>query len=106
MTSNEIARDNDLLRTTLFKTPRTKVVLTCGVAESEHREDILTAVREFKTFTQDNDPHGEHDFGQVMVAGEKYFWKIDYYDSEWMFGVDPHEEKPHLLLTIMHSSEY
>jgi hypothetical protein len=27
-----------------------------------------------------NDPYGEHDFGSFELAGEKFFWKIDYYD--------------------------
>src|SRR5690349_18395807 len=28
----------------------------------------IEAVRAFSTFTADNDPHGEHDFGSVTVA--------------------------------------
>jgi hypothetical protein len=37
-------------------------------------------VETFGSFTPDNDPHGEHDFGAFEHAGHKIFWKIDYYD--------------------------
>ena len=40
--------------------------------------DIFVAVQEFSNFTEDNDPHGEHDFGSFTIAGNKVFWKIDY----------------------------
>jgi hypothetical protein len=32
----------------------------------------------FDTFTNDNDPHRERDFGSFDLDGEKLFWKIDY----------------------------
>jgi hypothetical protein len=28
---------------------------------------------------EDNDPHGEHDFGAFEHEGQRIFWKIDYY---------------------------
>jgi Protein of unknown function (DUF3768) len=37
-------------------------------------------------FNTNNDPYGEHDFGSFELAGEKFFWKIDYYDSLCEFG--------------------
>ena len=69
---------------------------------------ILTAVREFGVFTPDNDPHGEHDFGAVEVAGHRCFWKIDYYDLALEFGSE-HPEDPAVttrVLTIMLVDEY
>jgi hypothetical protein len=108
MTKVEISKGNDVFRMTLIPSPRHKVCFSEIVADLELpvREELLTAVRGFSKFTEDNDPHGEHDFGAVSVRGEKYFWKIDYYDETWEFGVDPHEELPHRLLTIMCASEY
>ena len=59
-------------------------------------------------FSADNDPHGEHDFGRFEVAGEKFFWKIDYYGSDMMSGseVPSDPEKTTRVLTIMLSHEY
>ena len=52
--------------------------------------------------------HGEHDFGSFEVAGEKFFWKIDYYDERCEFGSeDPADpEKTMRVLTIMFADEY
>jgi hypothetical protein len=40
---------------------------------------VLEGVRTFDDFTRDNDPHGEHDFGNFVVGGVTYFFKVDYY---------------------------
>ena len=60
------------------------VVATAGVAALpvDQRSSLLTKVRAFADFTEDNDPHGEHDFGVVEEGGARCFWKIDYYDRE------------------------
>lgn len=47
---------------------------------------MLTAARQFKDFTRHNDPHGEHDCAFFQVDGERYFFKIDYYDKTMEFG--------------------
>ncbi|KHS45849.1 DUF3768 domain-containing protein [Novosphingobium subterraneum] len=59
-----------------------KVVLTRAVAAMGAPEltDLLRRVREFDTFTGGNDPWGEHDFGEVIMDGDRYYWKIDAYD--------------------------
>jgi hypothetical protein len=41
---------------------------------------IMSRVETFDDFTTDNDPYGEHDFGQVEADGHKVFWKIDLYE--------------------------
>lgn len=102
----KIAKDNDLFRSTMITTACHKIVLTVGVSESPDREAVITAVRAFKDFTQDNDPHGEHDFGAITVGVTKYFWKIDYYDSSFEYGADPREGRVSRLLTIMRADEY
>jgi uncharacterized protein DUF3768 len=55
--------------------------ITRGVAAygDEFFRRALEAVRTFDTFTDANDPHGKHDFGQFQLDGETLFWKIDYY---------------------------
>ncbi len=65
--------------------PRTSTVITHGIDRMGPRDvdEIVSKVREFKDFTDDNDPHGEHDFGSFEYSGEKVFWKIDYYDEKY-----------------------
>ena len=57
------------------------VVVTAAVEAlpSQLRSSLLGKVREFDAFTEDNDPHGEHDFGVVEDSDVRCFWKIDYY---------------------------
>jgi len=43
------------------------------------REAIVHAVRHFETFTPDNDPHGEHDYGVLTVQEVRIVWEITYY---------------------------
>jgi hypothetical protein len=110
-TAKKIADVNDLFRSTMLMSPRHKIVLTAGVAglreqEPEVFQELLTAVRCFDDFNDDNDPNREHDFGAVEVEGERYFWKIDYYDKDFEYGLDPHEELTNLLMTIMYADEY
>lgn len=68
----------------------------------------VNAVRAFDTFSEDNDPWGEHDFGAVEIEGEKVFWKIDYYDPTLTAGSEnpANEALTHRVLTIMLPSEY
>jgi hypothetical protein len=46
------------------------VVITAGVEAmpAEQRRSLLAKVRAFNAFTEDNDPHGEHDFGESTRA--------------------------------------
>ena len=68
--------------------------------------DIIVAVQEFSNFTEDNDPHGEHDFGSFTVAGNKVFWKIDYYDQQLQYGAEPLDPDCRRVVTIMLAEEY
>ena len=108
----KIAELNDQLRQT---GEGGQIVVTSGVATmgSDFILAAMAAVRLFSTFTEDNDPYGEHDFGAVevttaTVAGETIFWKIDYYDQTGT-GLSPDPANPELtqrVLTIMLASEY
>ena len=76
-----------------------------GVAE---QWEIATRVSRFDSFTPDNDPYGEHDFGAFDFKGKKVFWKIDYYDNTLTGG----SENPACadtttrVLTVMLANEY
>jgi hypothetical protein len=86
------------------------LVMTQGVSElpNDTRARLLLAVRSFDRFTNDNDPHREHDFGSLVVDGETYFWKIDYYDRDMDGGSeDPADpERTTRTLTVMRADEY
>ena len=87
-----------------------QVVMTAGVAALplDTQARLLLAVQSFSNFTKDNDPHGEHDFGAIELQGERFFFKLDYYDPELRFGSeDPADpEKTARVLTIMRADEY
>jgi hypothetical protein len=98
---------NDQLRET-FSGGR--VMLTRGVQglTDHERAQLLQAVRDFDAFDAANDPHGEHDFGRVSVAGHGYFWKIDYFDSDLEYlSPDPADATVTTrVMTIMQEDEY
>ena len=86
------------------------VVVTAGVEAmpAEQRKSLLAKVRAFEIFSEDNDPHGEHDFGAVDEAGIRCFWKIDNYDRAIEFG-SPDAADPAVttrVLTVMLAEEY
>ena len=106
-TSNRIRLLNDNFRTTFVGG---QVVMTAHVSDlpMDVKARVLIQVQRFASFNADNDSHSEHDFGSFEVAGEKFFWKIDYYDSGMTFGSeDPADpEKTRRVLTIMLAEEY
>lgn len=102
-TVKEIADENDFLRRTFMGG---KVLMTPGVSHCTYKEEILLAVREFNNFHKGNDPYGEHDCAVFEVHGQKFIFKIDYYDKNYEYGVDPKEEKCSRVMTIMRSDEY
>lgn len=105
----KIAALNDALRKDLFG-GFGRVVCTSGVNAkgATFVTRALTAVKAFDTFTGDNDPHGEHDFGAFDLDDERLFWKIDYYDLAMQFGSEDPTDTTQTtrVLTVMLSSEY
>ena len=86
------------------------MVVTAAVAAlpRERRSSLLAKIRAFDAFTEDNDPHGEHDFGVVEDGDVQCFWKIDLYDRE-MELMSPDPSDPAVttrVLTIMLADEY
>ena len=106
-TENKIARLNDLLRRDGIGG---RVLITQGIQalSTETRRQIFDAVRTFDAFTKDNDPHGEHDFAALTVAGERINFKVDYYDKALEFASeDPSDPTiTERVLTILLASEY
>lgn len=120
---NPIAKQNDMFR--IFVTSTTIIlgaqsdggtykgafVTTATVAalSETERDELYHAVWNFTEFTEDNDPHGEHDFGAINMHGQKWFWKIDYYaDDTCEWGSENHADtaQTYRVLTLMNAREY
>jgi Protein of unknown function (DUF3768) len=78
---------NDALRATFpYSFCNGKIVFTAQVYNLMGRDrdlfwkEVMNGVYGYDSFTEDNDPHGEHDMTFFECHGESLFWKIDYYD--------------------------
>ena len=105
--TNEIALQNDNFRKHLSQGT---LVLTQGIRSNtkEDLEAIITKVRTFDTFDENNAPYGERDFGAFDYKGKRIFWKIDNYDQKFLY-LSPDVSNPRLtnkVLTIMYAEEY
>lgn len=103
----DIATLNDNFRKTFTGG---QVLLTAGIdsMSMDDKANILSMVRNFNDFTEDNDPYGVHDFGSFMYNDEKIFWKIDYYDLDYCFmsenPADP--AATNRVMTIMQAEDW
>lgn len=107
-TTAKISFLNDMCRRAMGVAGR--LVQTSGISALPPKDQsaIREKVETFDTFTPDNDPHGEHDFGAFEHNGERIFWKIDYYDATLTYGSEDAADpaKTIRILTIMLASEY
>lgn len=87
-----------------------RILLTDGVGQlsPDSQALLLRRVATFDAFGSDNDPYGEHDFGALEHEGERYFFKIDYYDQSMSSGSDDPADpcKTKRVMTIMRADEY
>lgn len=111
-TQKAIADQNDRFRTGDATIPG-QIVITSGIQSllSEKRQELASIagiVQTFDTFTEDNEPHSERDFGQFDFEGQSCFWKIDLYDLNYEFGSEAPADlsKTRRVLTILLASEY
>ncbi|EQB11932.1 DUF3768 domain-containing protein [Sphingobium lactosutens] len=102
-----IARLNDHLRCT---GEDGWILLSAGVAglPIATKDAVISAIRHFADFNDDNDPHGEHDCALLTVGNIQIIWKIDYYprdrSAEDADPADPSTIKR--VMTIMLGEEY
>ena len=86
------------------------VMITAGVEAMpvEQRRSLLAKVRASDVFSEDNDPHGEHDFLSFEHCNRTFFWKCDYYDKEMDGGSeDPADpDKTTRVGTLMLAEDY
>ena len=113
--TTEIRKLNDVCRQQIFvpqwmRPYPCQVVHTQGIEgfSEDERYTIYETVGKFSDFSEDNDPHQEHDFGAFDFKGQKIFWKIDYYAHDLQHGSeDPSDPKQTMrVLTILLASEY
>jgi hypothetical protein len=99
---------NDAFRTTFAGGV---VVITQSIEGlcPEVKAEVLSRVRSFSRFNEENDPAGEHDFGSFQIGNGTFNWKIDYYDRESDFeygSEDPADPaKTTRVLTVMFAGE-
>ncbi len=105
--AEEIRRLNDELRQTH---KNGKVVLSAGIAALSEPDiaAVIAAVAHFDDFTEENDPHGEHDCALFDWQGHKIMFKIDYYDPSLQYHSDNPADlkKTTRVMTVMFASEY
>jgi len=108
--ATEIARLNDEFRANPLMHSEGKLVFTPGIEAMPRARQwvLLDIVQKYSKFDGGNDPYGEHDFGDFEFKGEKFFWKIDYYDR----NLEYHSDDPAnpavttRVLTVMRADEY
>jgi hypothetical protein len=87
-----------------------RIVMTAGIAALSKGTvaGIMTGVMTFDAFMEDNDPHGEHDFGSFEIEDVEVMWKIDYFDLQVEYGSEDPADPARTVrvLTVMRAEEY
>ena len=119
-----IARLNDLARSAMGVACTAVATVGFRSLPEADQSRVRELIETFDAFTEDNDPHGERDFGTIYQLGdgrwtterprvrdderERVFWKLDCYDRDFRFGSED-AANPAItrrVLTIMLSDEY
>jgi len=86
------------------------IVATQGVRALEDKtlNQLMPAIQSFDAFSPDNDPYGEHDFGEVIIDGIRVWFKIDVYDLNLQYrSPNPSDETvSKRVMTLMLPEEY
>lgn len=107
MNKNLIKKLNDELRIT-FSGGQIIITTQVQLLPAANRNELFCQIKKFNKFTKANDPYGEHDFGSIEYNGWAYFWKIDYFDIDFLYlSPDPSDSSvTNRVLTIMRADEY
>jgi len=99
---------NDAFRKSFTGAGRRYVTAGISALSLQQQAAIMAKVVAFEAFEEGNDPYREHDFGAIDHAGQRIFWKIDYYDRACERGSeDPADESVTTrVLTVMLAEEY
>ena len=119
-----IARLNDLARSAMGVACTAVATVGFRSLPAADQSQVRELIETFDVFDEDNDPHGERDFGTIYQLGdgrwtterprlrdderERVFWKLDYYDRAMRFASDDAADPAitRRVLTIMLSDEY
>ena len=122
--TTRIARLNDLARRAMGVACTAVATVGFRSLPEADQSSVRELIEIYDAFDEDNDPHGERDFGCVYQIGdgrwtterprvcdderERVFWKLDYYDRELMFGSEDaaNPAVTRRVLTIMLADEY
>lgn len=95
---SEIAALNDWLRNHIASPGHNRVVMTVGIADLigdvslfrgfRKRAELLRLVRDYDSFGEAINPHGERDLGRFEFEGTACYWKIDYYNLDMDAGAE------------------
>ena len=119
-----IARLNDLARKAMGVACTAVATVGFRSLPKADQSRVRELIETYDAFDEDNDPHGERDFGTIYQLGdgrwttdrprvrdderERVFWKLDYYDRDLQFGSED-AANPAItrrVLTIMLADEY
>lgn len=119
-----IARLNDLARNAMGVACTAVATVGFRSLPEADQSRVRELIETFDAFDEDNDPHGERDFGIIYQLSdgrwtterpkqrdderERVFWKIDYYDRDMRFASEDAADPAitRRVLTIMLSDEY
>jgi Protein of unknown function (DUF3768) len=119
-----IARSNDLARRAMGVACTAVATVGFRSLPASDQSRVRELIETYDAFDEDNDPHGERDFGTIYQLGngrwtterprvrgderERVFWKFDYYDRYLRFGSED-AANPTItrrVLSIMLADEY
>ena len=122
--TTRIARLNDLARMAMGIACTAVATVGFRSLPEADQSQVRELIETYDAFDEDNDPHGERDFGCIYQLGdnrwtterprlsdderERVFWKFDYYDRDLQFGSED-AANPAItrrVLTIMLVDEY
>lgn len=86
-----------------------RIVATRSLAlDQERLGQVIAAVRAVDYVRPGDDPYDEHDFVPVEIEGQRYYAKIDYYDTDMAFASeDPADpDKTVRVMTLMRADDY
>jgi hypothetical protein len=119
-----IARLNDVARRAMGVACTAVATVGFRSLPEADQSSVRELIEIYDAFDEDNDPHGERDFGCVYQLGdgrwtterprvcdderERVFWKFDYYDRDLQFGSEDaaNPAVTRRVLTIMLADEY
>ena len=122
--TTRIARLNDMARQALGIACTAIATVGFRSLPESDQSQVRELIETYDAFDEDNDPHGEHDFGCVYQLAdgrwtterprlrdderERVFWKLDYYDRDLRFGSGDaaNPAVTRRVLTIMLADEY